>query len=159
MEDLMPAISTANTASEMVRSATSTALRVAARELELYDTGDVAGADEVFSPDVIDHNPAGAAASGIDGMRALIASVRDGFSDTQHRILFQEELPGGWVVLHWRMTATHTGEAFGIAASGNKVDIDGNDIMRIVDGKITELYHVEELLKLTLQMSAGAQRA
>ncbi|MGW0840637.1 hypothetical protein ACWD26_10805 [Streptomyces sp. NPDC002787] len=39
----MPAISTANTASEMVRSATTTALRVAARELELYDTGDVAG--------------------------------------------------------------------------------------------------------------------
>src|SRR5205814_10264728 len=91
-EDLMTAITTANTASEMVRSATTTALRVAARELELYDTGDVAGADEVFAPDVIDHNPAGDAASGIDGMRALIASVRDGFTDTQHRILFQQEL-------------------------------------------------------------------
>lgn len=34
----MPAISTANTASEMVRSATTTALRVAARNLELCDT-------------------------------------------------------------------------------------------------------------------------
>ena len=55
----MTTITTANTASEMVRSATSTALRVAARELELYDTGDVAGADEVFVPDLIDHNPAG----------------------------------------------------------------------------------------------------
>jgi len=149
-------ITTANTASELVRSAPTTALRVAARELELYDTGDVAGADEVFAPDLIDHNPAGEAASGIDGMRALIASVRDGFSDTQHRILFQEELLGGWVVLHWRMTATHTGEAFGFPASGNKVDINGNDIMRIADGKITELYHVEELLKLTQQISAGA---
>src|SRR5437660_1301584 len=59
MEDLMTTVSTANTASEMVRSATSAALRVAARELELYDTGDVAGADEVFAPDLIDHNPAG----------------------------------------------------------------------------------------------------
>jgi predicted ester cyclase len=152
----MPAITTANTASELVRSAPTAALRVAARELELYDTGDVAGADEVFAPDMIDHNPTGDATSGLDGMRALIASVRDGFSDTQHRILFQEELPGGWVVLQWRMTATHTGEAFGIAAGGNKVGIEGNDIMRIVDGKIAELYHVEELLKLTQQMSAGA---
>jgi hypothetical protein len=43
MKNLMTAISTANTASELVRSATSTALRVAARELELYDTGDVDG--------------------------------------------------------------------------------------------------------------------
>ncbi|QYX76353.1 ester cyclase [Streptomyces akebiae] len=155
----MTAIGTNNTASEMVRSATSNALRVAARELELYDTGDVAGADEVFAPDVIDHNPATDAASGIDGMRASIAAVRDGFTDTQHRILFQQELPGGWAVLHWRMTATHTGDAFGFPASGNQVDIDGQDIMRIVDGKITEIYHVEELLKLTQQISGGAQSA
>ena len=151
----MTTVSTANTASEMVRSATSAALRVAARELELYDTGDVAGADEVFAPNLIDHNPAGDSASAIEGMRALIATVRDGFTDTQHRILFQEELPGGWVVLHWRMTATHTGEAFGFPASGNPVDINGCDIMRVVAGKITEIYHVEELLKLTQQMSAG----
>jgi len=113
----------------------------------------------VFAPDLIDHNPAGDAASAIDGMRALIAAVRDGFTDTQHRILFQQELPGGWVVLHWRMTATHTGDAFGFPASGNPVDINGCDIMRVVDGKITEIYHVEELLKLTQQMSAGAPPA
>ncbi|MFF7550171.1 ester cyclase [Streptomyces canus] len=155
----MTAISTANTASEMVRSATTTAFRVAARNLELYDTGDVAGADEVFAPDVIDHNPAADDVSGIDGMRVLIAAVRDGFTDTQHRILFQQELPGGWVVLHWRMTGTHTGDAFGFAASGNPVDITGTDIVRVVGGKITEIYHVEELLKLTQQISTGVQPA
>lgn len=53
------------------------------------------------------------------------------------------------------MTATYTGEAFGYAATGNKVDINGNDIMRVVDGKITELYRVEELLKLTRQISVA----
>ncbi|MFE9061874.1 ester cyclase [Streptomyces violaceusniger] len=104
----------------MVRSATSTALRVAARELELYDTGNVDGADEVFAPNVIDHDPATEAASGIDGMRASIAAVRDGFTDTQHRILFQQELPGGWVVLHWRMTGTHTGDAFGFPPAATR---------------------------------------
>jgi predicted ester cyclase len=159
MEDLMSTISTANTASEMVRPATSPALRVAFRELELYDTGNVAGADEVFAPDLIDHNAADSAASALDGMRTLIASVRDGFTDTQHRILFHQELPGGWVVLHWQMTATHTGDAFGFAASGNPVAINGIDIMRVVDGKITEISHVEELLKLTQQISADAQPA
>jgi SnoaL-like polyketide cyclase len=159
MEDLMSTISTANTASEMVRSATSPALRVAFRELELYDTGNVAGADEVFAPDLIDHTPADGAASAIDSMRALIAAVRDGFTDTQHRILFHQELPGGWVVIHWRMTATHTGEAFGFAASGNPVAINGIDIMRVVEGKISEISHVEELLKLTQQISTGAQPA
>jgi hypothetical protein len=90
MEDPMTAITTANTASEMVRSATSTALRVAARELELVDTGNVAGVDEVFAPDVIDHDPAADAASGIDGIRASSAAVRDGFTDVRNRILFQQ---------------------------------------------------------------------
>ena len=85
-------------------------------------------------------------------MRALIAAVRDGFTDTQHRILFQQELPGGWVVLHWRMTATHTGDAFGFAASGNPVDIDGQDIMRVVDGKITEHWGVGNLFSLMQQL-------
>lgn len=155
----MTTITTANTASEMVRSATTTALRVAARNLELFDTGDVAGVDEVFAPDLIDHTPVAGAASAIDGMRALVAAVRDGFTDTQHRILFQQELSDGWVVIHWQMTGTHTGDAFGFAASGNPVAINGTDIIRIVDGKITEIYHVEELLKLTQQISAGAQPA
>src|SRR5256885_10934340 len=104
MEDLMPTVSTANTASEMVRSATSDALRVAARELELYDTGDVAGADEAFAPDLVDHNPAGDAASAIVGMRALIAAVRAGFTGTQPRTLFQHELPCERPVRHLRLT-------------------------------------------------------
>jgi ketosteroid isomerase-like protein len=124
--------------------------------LEIYDTGDVAGVDEVFAPDLIDHNAAGAG-SAIDGMRALVATVRDGFTGTQHRILFQQELPGGWVVLHWQMTATHTGDAFGFAASGNPVAINGTDIFRVAGGRITEIYHVEELLKMTQQISTGAQ--
>jgi SnoaL-like polyketide cyclase len=120
MEDLMPPISTANTSSEMVRSATSPALRVAFRELELYDTGDVAGADDVFAPDLIDHNASPGADSGIDGMRASIAAVRDGFTDTQHRVLFHRELSDGWVAIHWQMTATHTGDAFGFPASATR---------------------------------------
>ncbi|WP_445168546.1 ester cyclase [Mycolicibacterium sp. Dal123E01] len=155
----MTAIKSANTSSEMVRSTTSPALRTAFRELELYDTGDVTGADEVFAPNLIDHNASPDAASGIDGMRASIVAVRDGFTDTEHRILFYRELSDGWVVIHWQMTATHTGAAFGFPASGNQVAIDGNDIMRVVDGKITEIYHVEELLKLTQQISADAQQA
>jgi hypothetical protein len=55
------------------------------------------------------------------------------------------------------MTATHTGDAFGFAASGNPVAINGTDIFRVAGGRITEIYHVEELLKMTQQISTGAQ--
>lgn len=79
----------------------------------------------MFTPDLIDHNASPDAASGIDGMRASIAAVRDGFTATQHRVLLARELPDGWVVMHWQMTATHTGDAFGVPASGNPVAING----------------------------------
>lgn len=153
----MTTLDTANTSSELLRSTTSPVLRVAFRELELFDTGDLEGVDEVFSPDLIDHNGT-PGISGIDGMRGLIAAVRDGFTDTQHRVLFFQEMADGWVGMHWHMTATHTGEAFGVAASGHHVSIKGSDFMRVVDGKITEIYHVEELLKLVQQLS-GAEQA
>lgn len=149
---------TAPTASEMLRSETSFALTVAFRELELFDTGDVEGANEVFSSDVIDHNPADSEVSGFDGMTSLITTVRDGFTDTQHRILFHAELPGGWVVVHWRMTATHTGDAFGFAGTGTPVALNGCDIMRIAGGKVAEIYHVEQMLQLTQQLAAAAER-
>ncbi|WP_433657682.1 ester cyclase [Nocardia sp. CA-128927] len=132
----------------------SQARAVATRNYLLYDTGDVAGVDEVFAPDVIDHNPVPGTSTGIEGMRFLVGEVRNGFSDTRHEIVFQEELPGGWVVNHWRMTAVHTGDAFGLAASGRPVSLTGTDIVRVVDGRITEIYHVEELLQMRLQLTA-----
>ncbi|MFI1912866.1 ester cyclase [Nocardia sp. NPDC020380] len=138
----------------MTVTVTSAALRVASRNYELYDTGDVAGVDEVFAADLVDHNPVPGVASAIEGMRYLIGQVRDGFTGTRHRILFQQELSGGWVVNHWQMTATHTGDAFGLAASGKPVRFNGTDIVRILDGKITEIYHVEELLQMTAQVNA-----
>ncbi|WP_169813669.1 ester cyclase [Nocardia pseudobrasiliensis] len=143
----------ANTSREMVRAAATTALRVANRNYELYDTGDVAGVDEVFAVDLVDHNPVPGTTSAIDGMRYLIAQVRDGFTDTEHRILFQTELGDGWVVNHWQMTGRHTGDAFGTPATGKPVAFNGTDIVRVLDGKITEIYHVEELLQMTRQLT------
>lgn len=45
--------------------------------------------------------------------------------------------------------------AFRFAAGGNAVDFQGQDIMRVVDGKITELHHAEQMLKLTQQIIAS----
>jgi hypothetical protein len=69
----MTTIGTANTASEMVRSATSTALRVAFRELELYHTANAAEADEVFALNLIDHNATSCALSTARSPRSLTA--------------------------------------------------------------------------------------
>ncbi|MFK0294738.1 ester cyclase [Streptomyces sp. NPDC090442] len=128
---------------------------IAARVYQLFDTGNVSGLDEVLSPDLVDHNPVPGAASGIDGMRILVAAVRDGFTATRHEVIYQAETGNGWVVSHWRMTATHTGDWFGTPATGRPVSFTGTDLMRITDSKITEIRHVEELLQLQQQLTTA----
>jgi predicted ester cyclase len=132
---------------------TSSAREVATRVYEIFDTGDVAGVDGVFAADLIDHNPVPGALSGIEGMRGLVAAVRDGFTAPHHDVVYQADVDGGWVVTHWRMTGTQTGPWFGIAATGRPVSFTGTDIVRVVDGRIVEIHHVEELLQLQAQLT------
>ena len=127
---------------------------IAARVYELFDAGDVAGLDEVIDQRMVDYNPVPGASSGIDGMRALVAAVREGFTDPHHELLFQADTGDGWVVNHWRMTGTHTGTWFGTPPTGREVSFTGTDIVRVPNDKITEIRHVEELLQLQQQLSA-----
>jgi steroid delta-isomerase-like uncharacterized protein len=136
-----------------MQNVTSTALDVATRTYEMFDSGDVAAVDTLYAPDFVDHNPAPGAPSALDGLRGLVAALRDGFTNSRHELLFQQETGDGWVVNHWRMTGKHTGDWFGTPASGRDVSFTGTDIVRVVDGRITENYHVEELLQLQAQIS------
>jgi predicted ester cyclase len=87
-------------------------------------------------------------------MRALVTALRDGFTNTHHELIYQADPGDGWVVSHWRMTGTHTGDWFGTPPTGKRVTLTGTDIVRIPDDKITEIRHVEELLQLQQQISA-----
>jgi predicted ester cyclase len=127
--------------------------QVATRVYEAFDAGDVAAVDELFSAHLIDHNPVPGAATAIGGMRALVTAVRDGFTAPRHEILHQARTDDGWIVTHWRMTGRHTGDWFGVPASGRDVSFTGTDLVRIVDGRITEIRHVEELLQLQAQIT------
>jgi predicted ester cyclase len=102
---------------------------VAARVYELFDAGDVAGLDQVIDQGMVDHNPVPGTSSGIDGMRALVAAVREGFTD-------------------------HTGSWFGTPPTGREVSFTGTDIVRVPNDKITEIRHVEELLQLQQQLTS-----
>jgi predicted ester cyclase len=41
-------------------------------------------------------------------------------------------------VNRWTATDTHQGEFQGIAATGNRVEVTGIDIVRVADGQLTE---------------------
>ena len=45
---------------------------------------------------------------------------------------------GDLVAVRWSGKGHHTGELFGLAATGNEIETSGIDMLRIVDGKIVE---------------------
>jgi predicted ester cyclase len=45
---------------------------------------------------------------------------------------------GDRVSIQWTITATHTGDFFGIAPTSKKIQISGMDVLRVQDGKFVE---------------------
>ncbi len=45
---------------------------------------------------------------------------------------------GDRVSIQWTITATHTGDFFGIAPTNRKIQISGMDVLRVQDGKFVE---------------------
>jgi ketosteroid isomerase-like protein len=53
---------------------------VPTRVFAAFDAGDIAALDTLVSPDLIDHNLPPGAPSAIEGMKGMVAAMRDGFT-------------------------------------------------------------------------------
>lgn len=74
---------------------------------------------------------------GIQGFKDYYQNFLTGFSDITFTI---EDVfgHGDKIAKHWNFKGTHSGEFFGIPASGKKVDIDGVTLVKMKDGKIAQ---------------------
>ena len=92
--------------------------------------------DSNFTKDVVMHaSPSDVV--GIDSARAYYANYLTGFSNITFTIkdVFEQ---GEKLVKHWNFKGTHTGDFFGIPATGKTVSIDGVTLVRMENGKIAE---------------------
>lgn len=74
---------------------------------------------------------------GIENTKAFYANYLTGFSDIEFTIVdvFGQD---DKIVKHWNFKGTHSGDFFGIPATGNMVDIDGTTLVKMKNGKIAE---------------------
>ncbi|WP_372753234.1 ester cyclase [Mariniflexile sp.] len=74
---------------------------------------------------------------GIENFKAYYQNFITGFSDIKFTVvhIFGE---GENIVKHWNFKGTHTGEFFGIPATGKSVDIEGVTLAKMKDGKIAQ---------------------
>ena len=92
--------------------------------------------DSNFTKDVIFHmKPANIV--GIDSARAFYSNFITGFSNIQ--FIFTDVFgEGNKLVKHWKFKGKHTGNFFGIPATGKDLDLDGATIVLMRNGKIAE---------------------
>jgi steroid delta-isomerase-like uncharacterized protein len=77
-----------------------------------------------------------------------------GFSNQEFTIL-EVVGQGDRLVKHWNFKGTHTGDFFGMPASGNKLNLSGTTMVTMKDGKISKEQDFFDMMSMVNQLSAG----
>lgn len=124
---------------------------VATQYYQILDSGEADKLDNILSNALIDHD--GHSTNPVEEIKELTNSLGSGFSQLNHKIEILELIGQDSVFVRWRMTGKHIGPFFGVPASSKNVDFVGHDLLLIKEGKIVEIWHVENLLGLMEQIT------
>ena len=92
--------------------------------------------------------------TGIDATRNYYFNFLTGFSDSEFTIL-EVVGQGNRLVKHWNFKGTHTGNFFGIPASGNKLNLSGTTMVTMRNGKIAKEQDFFDMMSMVNQLTAG----
>jgi steroid delta-isomerase-like uncharacterized protein len=122
---------------------------------ETFIGGDLAVVDELVASDFVSHDPPPGMPGTREGLRSAADTVVGAFSD--RKMDFDEfiDAADGRVIENWAMTGTHTGEAFGVPASGQVVRVRGVEIWRCAGGKIVEHWGAVDMSDVIQKAQGG----
>ena len=91
---------------------------------------------------------------GIEATKNYYMNYITGFSDREFTIL-EVVGQGNRLVKHWNFKGTHTGNFFGMPASGNKLNLSGTTMVTMKDGKIAKEQDFFDMMSMVSQLSVG----
>ena len=117
-----------------------------------FNSGDLSVADDVISPDQVEHQYYGPDhAPGAEGVKAVISSLHRAFSDF-HLAIDDLVANGDKVWLRMTGTGTNDGSFMGHPPTGRRMHIDVFDVVRVEDGLIVEHWGVPDRLSTLFQL-------
>jgi predicted ester cyclase len=121
-----------------------------ARYVELYNTGDLAIADEVLAAHFVDYTHP-EAQPGPEDVKRMVTQFRLAFPDAYATI---EDIicEGDTVAFRFMLSGTQLGQFGSIAPTGKKISWTGMDFVCIADGKIVELWSSQDTLAMLRQL-------
>ena len=120
---------------------------------EMWNRGDAAAVEELIHEDMVEHGATGGTGGGREDARRTVAGFRAAFPDL---VLEIDDLvgEGEHVVLRWTGRGTHEGAFLGAPPTGNRVEVEGIDVYRVVDGRVTEHWGYPDVIQLAGQLRA-----
>ena len=121
------------------------------RFTELWNTGNLVIADEIFSSGFINHDPNDPGITNLESYKGYIPAVRIGFPDINiaaDDLVAEEEK----VAFRYTIIATHQGDLMGMPATGIQVVWTGITVAHLADGKITEMWWAKDTLGMLQQL-------
>ena len=122
------------------------------REIEeVWNKHNPDAVDEIYAPDLVNHSAPPGVPNDRAGLKALVGMNLGAFPDLKVTTDFLVA-EGDKVVHHWTATGTHKGELMGIPATGKQIEMTGIAIVRIVGGKIVELWTESDQMGMMQQL-------
>ena len=119
---------------------------------EGFNEGDLGVADELISPDFVEHQQFGPDhAGGAEGVKAVIASLRRAFSDF-HLAIEDVAVDGGTVWLRMTGSGTNDGSFMGPPPTGRRMQTPVFDALRVEGDRIVEHWGVPDRLGTLFQL-------
>lgn len=130
---------------------------VLAMNRQVWNEGNLAVIDEMFSPGFVQHFlPGGSDFKGIDALRKQVKAHRVAFPDWKehiNHIVAEDNL----VAIQFESTGTNRGSWAGFPPTGRKIRINEFCILRIENGKITEMWLLPDIYNMRKQL--GLEKA
>jgi steroid delta-isomerase-like uncharacterized protein len=118
---------------------------------EVLNQGNRTVADELITPDFVDHAALPGMPGDREGFTAAAAAMRTAFPDL--RVTVEDQVAEGDRVAHRvTMQGTHQGDLFGFPPTGKRMTIGGISISRFAGGKLVEHWGINDDLGMLQQL-------
>lgn len=120
-------------------------------QLDYFGQGRYDLAEEVVSPDYVDHEAPPGTPAGPEGANAVLRWLRGAFNDLSYEVMdaFGD---GDRVAIRLITRGTHTGEFMGKSATGHPFEMEAIHLYRIENGRIAEHWAKRDDVALARQI-------
>jgi predicted ester cyclase len=112
--------------------------------VELWNTGNLAIADEIFSSNFVNHDPSNPTLTDLKSYKGHVLEARAAFPDF-HLEVHDMVAEGDKVAARWTHTGTYT-------PTGKQITVTGMVILRFAGGKIVEAWWISDALGVLQQL-------